>query len=154
MYPCRENYWIHTFPKCYVKCNVLSRIWTRVAVSISCDDNHYTTGTSFSTVAVCAWKSSKKTTGTLQKKKRKLCFSLITQGQITEEKMDLDWFVFRRPPYSPDLAPSFTFSQTCSEWHKIFFRSGDIFCGKFLQVEINWIYWKELARYLKLVKGD
>ena len=24
---------------------VSSRIWTRVAVSISCDDNHYTTGT-------------------------------------------------------------------------------------------------------------
>ena len=23
--------------------SVLSRIWTRVAVSISCDDNHYTT---------------------------------------------------------------------------------------------------------------
>ena len=28
--------------------SVLSRIWTRVAVSISYDDNHYTTGTSFS----------------------------------------------------------------------------------------------------------
>ena len=26
---------------------VLSRNWTRIAVSISCDDNHYTTGTSF-----------------------------------------------------------------------------------------------------------
>ena len=26
--------------------SVLSRIWTRIAVSISCDDNHYTTGTS------------------------------------------------------------------------------------------------------------
>ena len=26
--------------------SVRSRIWTRVAVSISCDDNHYTTGTS------------------------------------------------------------------------------------------------------------
>ena len=26
--------------------SVSSRIWTRVAVSISCDDNHYTTGTS------------------------------------------------------------------------------------------------------------
>ena len=25
--------------------SVSSRIWTRVAVSISCDDNHYTTGT-------------------------------------------------------------------------------------------------------------
>ena len=24
--------------------SVSSRIWTRVAVSISCDDNHYTTG--------------------------------------------------------------------------------------------------------------
>ena len=27
--------------------SVSSRIWTRVAVSISYDDNHYTTGTSF-----------------------------------------------------------------------------------------------------------
>ena len=27
--------------------SVLSRNWTRIAVSISCDDNHYTTGTSF-----------------------------------------------------------------------------------------------------------
>ena len=26
--------------------SVSSSIWTRVAVSISCDDNHYTTGTS------------------------------------------------------------------------------------------------------------
>ena len=26
--------------------SVLSRIWTRIAVSISSDDNHYTTGTS------------------------------------------------------------------------------------------------------------
>ena len=29
--------------------SVRSRIWTRVAVSISCDDNHYTTGTSIQT---------------------------------------------------------------------------------------------------------
>ena len=37
------------FPKVLVLCemqSVLSRIWTRVAVSISYDDNHYTTGTS------------------------------------------------------------------------------------------------------------
>ena len=27
--------------------SVSSRIWTRVAVSISYDDNHYTTGTSY-----------------------------------------------------------------------------------------------------------
>ena len=26
--------------------SVLSRNWTRIAVPISCDDNHYTTGTS------------------------------------------------------------------------------------------------------------
>ena len=30
--------------------SVSSRIWTRVAVFISYDDNDYTTGTSFSTV--------------------------------------------------------------------------------------------------------
>ena len=37
------------FPMVLVLCemqSVSSRIWTRVAVSISCDDNHYTTGTS------------------------------------------------------------------------------------------------------------
>ena len=37
------------FPRVLVLCemrSVLSRIWTRVAVSISYDDNHYTTGTS------------------------------------------------------------------------------------------------------------
>ena len=47
----RENNWIHTFPKgiILVPCemqSVSSRIWTRVAVSNSCDDNYYTTGTS------------------------------------------------------------------------------------------------------------
>ena len=30
--------------------SVSSRIWTRVAVSISYDDNHYTTGTSYISV--------------------------------------------------------------------------------------------------------
>ena len=37
------------FPKVLVLCemqSVSSRIWTHVAVSISYDDNHYTTGTS------------------------------------------------------------------------------------------------------------
>ena len=37
------------FPRVLVLCemqSVWSRIWTRVAVSISYDDNHYTTGTS------------------------------------------------------------------------------------------------------------
>ena len=46
----REINWIHTFPKVLVLCemqSVLSRIWTCVAVSISYDDNHYTTGTSY-----------------------------------------------------------------------------------------------------------
>ena len=33
--------------------SVRSRIWTRVAVSISCDDNHYTTGTSRVCVYSC-----------------------------------------------------------------------------------------------------
>ena len=32
--------------------SVSSRIWTRVAVSISYDDNHYTTGTSFFLIIV------------------------------------------------------------------------------------------------------
>ena len=38
------------FPRILVLCemqSVSSRIWTRVTVSISYDDNHYTTGTSF-----------------------------------------------------------------------------------------------------------
>ena len=37
------------FPRALVLCemqSVSSRIWSRVAVSTSCDDNHYTTGTS------------------------------------------------------------------------------------------------------------
>ena len=37
-----------TFPRVLVLCemqSVSSRFWTRVAVSISCNDNHYTTGT-------------------------------------------------------------------------------------------------------------
>ena len=37
------------FPRVLVLCeiqSVSSRIWTRVAMFISCDDNHYTTGTS------------------------------------------------------------------------------------------------------------
>ena len=37
------------FPRVLVLCemqSVRSRVWTCVAVSISCDDNHYTTGTS------------------------------------------------------------------------------------------------------------
>ena len=36
------------FPRVLVLCemqSVSSKIWTRVTVSISCDDNHYTTGT-------------------------------------------------------------------------------------------------------------
>ena len=36
------------FPRVLVQCemqSVSSKIWTRVAVSISCDDNHYITGT-------------------------------------------------------------------------------------------------------------
>ena len=40
--------WIHTFPKGISICemqSVSSRIWTRVAVSISFDEIHYTTGT-------------------------------------------------------------------------------------------------------------
>ena len=44
----RENNWIHTFPRVLVLCemqSVSSRIWTRVAVSIYYDDNHYTTVT-------------------------------------------------------------------------------------------------------------
>ena len=43
----RENNWIHTFPMLCEMQSVSSRIWTCVAVSISNDDNHYTTGTSF-----------------------------------------------------------------------------------------------------------
>ena len=39
--------------------SVLSRNWTRITVSISCDDNHYTTGTvSFEILLVCCLKSS------------------------------------------------------------------------------------------------
>ena len=43
------------FPRVLVLCemqSVLSRIWTRVAVSISYEDNHYSTGTSFSNTSL------------------------------------------------------------------------------------------------------
>ena len=47
----REINWIHTFPKGISAMwnemqSFSSRIWTRVAVCISYDDNHYTTVTS------------------------------------------------------------------------------------------------------------
>ena len=44
------------FPRVLVLCEMISvssRIWTRVAVSISYDDNHYTTGTSYMCVFMC-----------------------------------------------------------------------------------------------------
>ena len=50
------------FPMVLVLCemqSVSSRIWTRVAVSISFDDNHYTTGTSFVIeVVIISWLCS------------------------------------------------------------------------------------------------
>ena len=44
-----ENSWIHTFPKGISATwnTILSRIWTQIAMSISNDDNHYTTSTFF-----------------------------------------------------------------------------------------------------------
>ena len=43
----RENNWIHTFPKGISTMWNANRIWTRVAVSISNNDNHYTICASF-----------------------------------------------------------------------------------------------------------
>ena len=60
------------FPRVLVLCemqSVLSKNWTRIAVSISCDDNHYTTGTSFLgtyslwDVMTCAWSLVYKSFG-------------------------------------------------------------------------------------------
>ena len=48
------------FPRVLVRYemqSVSSRIWTRVAVSISCDGNHYTTGTSKINVSDSLWLS-------------------------------------------------------------------------------------------------
>ena len=39
--------------------SVSSRIWTRVVVSISYDDNHYTTGTSFNLYLSLLWRQTK-----------------------------------------------------------------------------------------------
>ena len=50
------NNWIHTFPKGISVCemqSISSRILTRVAVSISYDDNHYTMGTWVMVIGVC-----------------------------------------------------------------------------------------------------
>ena len=55
------------FPRVLVLCemqSVSSRIWTRVAVSISYDDNHYTTGTSAINVRYQARKEKKCLTWT------------------------------------------------------------------------------------------
>ena len=46
------------FPRVLVLCemqSVWSRIWTRLAVSISSDDNHYTTGTFCKFIDICAF---------------------------------------------------------------------------------------------------
>ena len=58
----RENNWIHTFPKGISAMwnAVSSRIWTRVAVSISYDDNHYTKGTSCLVIPT-SWRYSRMT---------------------------------------------------------------------------------------------
>ena len=51
------------FPRVLVLCemqSVSSKIWTRVAVSISCDDNHYTTGTSFPKTSYSQKKNKKE----------------------------------------------------------------------------------------------
>ena len=51
------------FPRVLVLCEIQSassRIWTRIAVSISYDDNHYTTGTSYCytmDISVIEWKT-------------------------------------------------------------------------------------------------
>ena len=46
IYPLLEGELLDSFLSQGYECYVSSRIWTRVTVSISCDDNHYTTGTS------------------------------------------------------------------------------------------------------------
>ena len=49
------------FPRVLVLCemqSVSSRIWTRVVVSISYDDNHYTTGTSVKFLCLIVYRSS------------------------------------------------------------------------------------------------
>ena len=85
------------FPRVFVLCEmqwVSSRIWTRVAVSISYDNNHYTMGTSikdlyisYCSLSTAAWQSSVVTvhpaTGSWLSKPREwdcpcaLVFSLI-----------------------------------------------------------------------------
>ena len=39
--------------------SVLSRNWTRITVSISCDDNHYTTATSY----IVTWYATERESG-------------------------------------------------------------------------------------------
>ena len=66
----RENSRIHTFPKLWIQVlcemqSASSRIWTRVTVSISYNDNHYTTGTS-----TCIWSDRNVTSRNLEKQGR------------------------------------------------------------------------------------
>ena len=53
------------FPRVLVLCerqSVSSRIWTRVAVSISCDDNYYSTGTSTNRIGLLVKLPNRYTT--------------------------------------------------------------------------------------------
>ena len=55
----RENNWIHTFPKgisAMRKAIILVQDWTRVAMSTSYDNNHYTTGTAIQFRTINLWK--------------------------------------------------------------------------------------------------
>ena len=45
--------------------SVLSKIWTRIAMSISYDDNHYTTGTSAKSCLYMVWFVIEKFVGSI-----------------------------------------------------------------------------------------
>ena len=61
--------------------SVLSRIWTRVAVSISCDDSHFTTGTSTDIAMLSIiWKSNLIN----QKRGFLICVYVITTAKMDQ----------------------------------------------------------------------
>ena len=78
------------FPRVSVLCemqSVSSRIWTCVAVSISCDDNHYTTGTSFFFYYCYNFLWNVNCLGT----HRKLLFSLAIVVKLQHLHMAVKW---------------------------------------------------------------
>ena len=89
-----SNFWFIPFPRALVLCemqSVSSRIWTRVTMSISCDNNHYTTGT-----FVCNSSHNIRTNKTTTKTRKQMgtkttvwLFHVTKWWNLTREYLDM-----------------------------------------------------------------